>query len=88
MLVGVTADPIDIINGLDAPTGMPVDDWDWETILGLIFGAIGLIIVLVILAPILPYVIKGIVWIVVMPFKALAALFKGLGALFKKNKKE
>lgn len=41
-----------------------------------ILGAIAAILLLLILSPVLPYIIRFIVWIASLPFKAIEALFK------------
>ena len=43
-----------------------------------ILGIIALILLLVILMPILPYIAKLIVWIILLPFKLIAAIVKGI----------
>lgn len=74
----------------------PVDHWadftpgidpqpsDWWQILLMVLA---LIFLLVILMPILPYVIQFIVWLVLLPFKAIGALFKGIGKAANKRKR-
>ena len=49
--------------------------FNWLKYVLIILAAIVLIILL---APILPYLIQAVVWIVMLPFKAIAALFKGI----------
>ena len=36
--------------------------------------------------PILPYIAKGIVWLVCLPFKAIASICKGIGKAAKERK--
>ena len=43
-----------------------------------ILSIIALILLLVICTPILPYIIKAVIWVVLLPFKAICALFKGI----------
>lgn len=40
--------------------------------------AIAIILVLVILGPILPYIVKAVVWIISLPFKAIAAIVRAI----------
>ena len=47
----------------------------------LIFLLLAIILLFVILAPILPYLIKAVIWIISLPFKAVAAIIKA----FKKK---
>ena len=37
-----------------------------------------IVLLLIILAPVLPYILRVVVWLVCLPFKAIAALFKGV----------
>ena len=49
-----------------------------------ILVVIAIILLLVILGPILPYIVKAVVWVVMLPFKAIAAIVKA----FKKKPKD
>lgn len=49
-----------------------------------IIGIVLTILLLIILAPVLPYIIKAVTWVVLLPFKAIAALFKGIKKRGKK----
>ena len=40
--------------------------------------AIAIILVLVILGPILPYIVKAVVWIIALPFRAIAAIVRAI----------
>ena len=53
-----------------------------------ILAIIALIILLIVLGPILPYIIKAVVWIVMLPFKAIAAIVKGIQKAAKKKPKQ
>lgn len=44
----------------------------------LILGILGLILILVILGPILPFIAQAIVWIIMLPFKLIAWIFKSI----------
>lgn len=76
-VIPVISTPKDI-----APDGTPPietkDDYDWKKLLQIILGALLLIVLLVILMPILPHVISLLIKIVLLPFKAIAALFKAI----------
>ena len=50
-----------------------------------ILAIIALILLFVVLGPILPYIIKAVVWVVMLPFKAIAAIVK---AMKKKKPKD
>lgn len=66
----------------------PVDHWsdytpalvpeapDWLQVIKLILGLICLIIIIIILWPVLRYVVSAVVWVITLPFKAIAKLFK------------
>lgn len=51
----------------------------------LILGILALILLLIILWPILPYIIKAVVWVISLPFKGIAAIVK---AVKKKKPKQ
>ena len=52
-----------------------------------ILAIIALILLLVIFGPILPYIIKAVVWVVMLPFKLIGAIFKGISNAVKKRKR-
>lgn len=70
----------------------PINDEHYEVGLSdtgkWILAIIALIILLIVLGPILPYIIKAIVWIVMLPFKAIAAIVKGIQKAAKKKPKQ
>lgn len=82
-VIPVVSDPINNI-----PDGTPPvytetdDDFDWKTLLGIILGAILLIVFLPLIATLVPYLVKGIVWILLLPVKGVAAIID----FFKKGK--
>lgn len=87
-VVPVVSNPIDIINGFDPPND---DDlfggkFDWKTIIKFILGVIGIILLLVLLAPVLPFIVQAVVWVITLPFKLIGALFKGISNAVKKRK--
>lgn len=63
-VVPVVSSPIDLINGITAPP--QTLDW-WKLVLMLL----ALVLFLIILTPILPYIVKGLAWLVSAPFKAI-----------------
>ena len=77
-VIPVVSDPIDVVNGLTSPTDMEDDGVNLILIL---------IVVLVVLMPLLPYIGKGIVWLVCLPFKAIAKLCKSVNNSVQKRKK-
>ena len=52
-----------------------------------IIAIVLLIVLLVILGPIAPYVVKAVIWVVMLPFKAIAAIVKGIKMSVKKKPK-
>ena len=81
-VIPAVSDPIDIYNDVNVPKveypGLP----DW---LKWLFAALALIVLLVVFMPILPYIIKAVVWVVMLPFKLIAALFRAIGKAFHKK---
>ena len=63
-------------------------DKDWEKILGTILFVIALIIIVVLFAPILPYIIKLVIWLITLPFKLVGAVIKGIANAIKKIRKK
>ena len=78
-VIPVVMSPIDLAADGDKPV-LHGDDEDWWKIL---IAILSLILLFVILGPILPTIISFIINIVLLPFKAIAALFK---AIFHKRK--
>ena len=73
-VIPVVASPIDGIADGTPPVEDP-DNW-FIYLLGIILGIIVLILVLYVAGPILPYILKGIVWIITLPFRAIKAIIK------------
>lgn len=71
-VIPVVSSPIDIVSAITPP--LIIDDgMDYLKVIALI---ILVIILAIIFAPLLPIIIRGIVWLVMLPVKAIAALFK------------
>ena len=70
-VIPVVSNPIDIVNDITPPVDMP-DEMEWWQIL---LAVLLLIILLIILWPILPFIIRGIFWLVCLPFKVIKAIF-------------
>ena len=81
-VIPVVQSPIDVISGTTPPAYWQEDGIDWWKI---VLMALALIVLLVILMPILPYIIKAVVWVVMLPFKLIAALFRAIGKAFHKK---
>lgn len=76
-VIPVVSSPIDVVDGITPPVQMEEDsDW-WNVIMAILF----LFLLIFLLGPLLPCVLRGIVWILLLPFKAMKALMKS----FKKK---
>lgn len=73
-VIPVVSSPIDVVNDITPPVNVD-DDLDW---LKIILAVIMLILLIIILWPIMPYVVKAIVWIITLPFKAISAIIKAI----------
>lgn len=83
-VIPVVSNPIDVVNAITPPVQMPSElDW-WEILLAILL----LILLIVILFPVLPWIVKGVFWIISLPFKAVAALFKSIDKARKKRKEK
>lgn len=70
-VIPAVSNPVDIVGDISAPLDMDEPDM-WLIILGVLM----VIILLVIFAPLLPYLLQGIWWLICLPFKGLAALVR------------
>lgn len=79
----VVSNPIDIIGDNTEPELPPVKDifdfdklkeFDWKKLLMII----ALVIILIILLPMLPYIIKLVIWIITLPFKIVKYLIDAI----------
>ena len=83
-VIPVVMSPVDLAADGDT-TLFPTDDNnDWWKI---VLAVLAVILLCILLAPILPYIIQFIVWLVLLPFKAIGALFKGIGKAANKRKR-
>ena len=80
-VIPVVSSPIDIVNAITPPVQLP-SDWEWWQIL---LAVALLILLIVILFPILPYVVRLVLWIVLLPFRLIAAIFKAIVNAVKKK---
>ena len=80
-VIPVVSSPIDIVNAITPPVQLP-SDWEWWQIL---IAVALFILLIVILFPILPYVVRLVLWIVLLPFRLIAAIFKAIGNAVKKK---
>ena len=79
-VIPVVSDPIDIVNDLTSPADMGDNFPDWLKYLLL---GIGLLVAL----PVLYWLVKFAVWLVVLLLKGIASVFRGIGNAAKKRKK-
>ena len=91
-IVGVASSPIDGVADFGPPDKSPWEDfWDpdgngpswWKIVLAILL----LILLLVILGPVLPLIVKAIVWVIMLPFKAIAAIIKGIQKAVKNRRR-
>lgn len=81
--IPVVSSPIDHISGYTPSIEAQERDW-WKWVIGA-----GLLVLLILLLfPLLPYLIKGLVWIICLPFKGIAALFRAIKKSSEKRKGE
>ena len=59
-------------------------DKDWEKILGTVLLMIGIIFIVIMFAPLLPVRISFVVWLLMLPFKLIGAIIKGIANAIKK----
>ena len=84
-VIPVVHNPIDIYNDITLPKNPNNPDW-WKIIFGLLLGI--LLLVLLQVTGFLPFVFRVILCVVLLPFKAIAALFKGIKKRGKSNVKK
>ncbi|MCD8372239.1 MAG: hypothetical protein LUD27_02940 [Clostridia bacterium] len=82
--IGVVMSPIDIVYASTSPvyTSSGTGCESFDDVVTLVLGALLLIVLLIIFAPLLPYIVKAVVWIIMLPFKLINAIIKA----FKKPK--
>ena len=81
-VIPVVSSPMDIVNAITPPVQMP-SEWEWWQIL---LAIVLIVLLIIILFPILPYILKFLFWLICLPFKAIAALFKGIDNRRKRKK--
>ena len=80
-VIPAVSSPVDHISGY-TPSIEPEDSdwWKW------IAAAVLLVLLILLLFPLLPYLVKGLVWLVLLPFKGIAALCKAIKNAVVKRK--
>ena len=82
-VIPVVSSPMDIVNAITPPVQMP-SEWEWWQIL---LAIVLIVLLIIILFPILPYILKFLFWLICLPFRAIAALFKGIDNQRKRKAK-
>ena len=84
-VIPVAMKPVDVVPEATPPAITTTDEpeeW-WQIVL----MVLALIVLLVVLMPVLPYIVKGIIWLVALPFKVLGAVIKGIRMSVKSKPK-
>lgn len=82
-VIPVVSSPVDVVGAITPPVEFDGYEW-WKILLAVLL----LILLIVILFPVLPWIIKGVFWLISLPFKAVAALFKSIDKARKKRKEK
>lgn len=78
-VIPAVSDPVDNIPEGTPPVHTTDDEnMDWRTLLGLFLGAMLLIVLLPFIAWLAPYLVKGAVWVLLLPFRGIAAIVRSL----------
>ncbi len=64
------------------------DDMDWAKLAGTIILLVIIILFIILCAPVLPYIIKLVIWLITLPFKLIGAVIKGIAKAIKKIRKK
>lgn len=72
-IIPVVSSPIDIVNGITSPVQFGEPDW-WKIIVGILL----LILLVIVLWPIMPYIVKAIIWVLLLPVKAVKSLINSV----------
>ena len=72
--IPVVSSPFDIVNGATPPVSNP-DGINWLLVM---LGIVLLALFVYFCYPLIPYLIKAIIWLVMLPFKAVSALAKSI----------
>ena len=71
-VIPVVSSPIDVVDDITPPVQMQgAMDW-WKMLIALVL----VLLLIVLLYPLLPFVIQGVIWIIKLPFKAIGGLIK------------
>ncbi len=75
-VIPVVASPVDVVGGVTAPIVEDSDSNKFWDIIKTILVVILILILIGLLSPILPYIFKGIIWVISLPFRLISKLFK------------
>ena len=90
-IVGVASSPIDGVADFAPPDKSPWEEfWDgiksgadwWKIVLAVLLA----VVLILLLGSFFPVILRVVVWIILLPFKAIAALFKGVSKAVKRRK--
>lgn len=82
-VIPVVSSPIDIVNAITPPVQFNEPDW-WEILLAIIL----LVVLLIALFPVLPYIIRFVVCVIMLPCKAIKSIIKAFKKPKSNTKKE
>lgn len=78
-VIPVVMSPVDMVAGVTPPVYSSSDN-DWRKWLAVLISLVVLVVILIlswpIISPVVTVIVKGILWLITAPFKALAKLFK------------
>lgn len=84
-VIPVIMSPMDIAADGTPPVISTEDGWpDWVK---WIVGLVALLLIVMILWPVLPYIIKAVVWVVTLPFKLIGMIVKSVKNTSKKRRR-
>lgn len=82
-VIPVVSCPIDIVNGITPPVRLPENDW-WNTVLLVLV----VILLCLLLVPVLPYLLRFVVWVIGLPFKTIGAAMRSVKRRKERKGKE
>lgn len=83
-VIPVVSSPMDIVNAITPPVQMPSEYEWWKILLAVLI----VVLLVIILLPVLPWIVKGLFWLIALPFKAIAALLKRVQEKKKEKKRK
>ena len=89
--IPVVCSPIDAVASASKPIDYSGSNGgrDWSKLISLIVGILLLVIILIVCAPVLPtllpIVLRGFLWLVRLPIRIVASIFKAVRRLFKRE---